>query len=67
LLARLLAEPDIRPLAKFVIFGDARVLDMGAKVAGTNPDVARAKSETALRPGKAARSLSISQTATSTA
>ena len=48
LLARLLAEPDIRPLARFVIFGDARVLDMGAEVAGTNPDVARAKSESAL-------------------
>ena len=48
LLARLLAEPDIRPLARFVIFGDARVLEMGAKVAGTNPDVARAKSESAL-------------------
>ena len=27
LLARLLAEADIRPLAKFVIFGDARVLE----------------------------------------
>ena len=48
LLARLLAEPDIRPLARFVIFGDARVLDMGAKVAKTNPDVARATSESAL-------------------
>ena len=52
LLARLLAEPDIRPLAKFAIFGDARILDMGAKVAGTNPDVARAKSESALPAGE---------------
>ncbi len=52
LLARLLAEPDIRPLAKFVIFGDARVLEMGAEVAGTNPDVARAKSEDALPAGE---------------
>ena len=52
LLARLLAEADIRPLAKFVIFGDARVLEMGIKVAGTNPDVARAKSESALPVGE---------------
>jgi 4-hydroxythreonine-4-phosphate dehydrogenase len=52
LLARLLAEPDIRPLAKFIIFGDARVLDMGAKVAATNPDVARAQSESALPAGE---------------
>src|SRR5437868_3140755 len=48
LLARLLVEPDIRSLATFVIFGDARVLDMGAKVAGTNPDVTRVQSENAL-------------------
>lgn len=48
LLARLLAEPDIRAQASFVIFGDARVLEMGAKVAGTNPDVTRVQSETAL-------------------
>jgi 4-hydroxythreonine-4-phosphate dehydrogenase len=48
LLARLLAEPDIRPLATFVIFGDARVLDMGAKVAGLVPDVTRIQSEDAL-------------------
>jgi 4-hydroxythreonine-4-phosphate dehydrogenase len=48
LLARLLAEPDIRPLATFVIFGDARVLEMGAKVAGAVPDVTRIQSEDAL-------------------
>jgi len=48
LLARLLAEPDIRPQASFVIFGDARVLEMGAKVAGANPDVTRVQSENAL-------------------
>lgn len=48
LLARLLAEPDIRTQASFVIFGDARVLEMGAKVAGTNPDVTRVQSENAL-------------------
>lgn len=48
LLARLLAEPDIRPLATFVIFGDARVLEMGGKVAGLVPDVTRAQSENAL-------------------
>jgi 4-hydroxythreonine-4-phosphate dehydrogenase len=43
LLARLLAEPDIRPLATFVVFGDARVLEMGAKVARTPLDVLRLK------------------------
>ena len=48
LLARLLAEPDIRPQATFVVFGDARILDMGVKVAGTNPDVTRVQSENAL-------------------
>ena len=45
-------SPTSAPLAKFIIFGDARVLDMGAKVAGTNPDVARAKSDTALPAGE---------------
>ena len=48
LLARLLAETDIRPLATFVIFGDGRVLDMGAKVAGLVPDVARSQSENSI-------------------
>jgi 4-hydroxythreonine-4-phosphate dehydrogenase len=48
LLARLLAEPDIRPLATFVIFGDGRVLNMGAKVAGLVPEVTRIQSEDAL-------------------
>lgn len=48
LLARLLTEPDIRPLATFIIFGDARVLEMGAKVAAVIPDVTRIQSEDAL-------------------
>jgi 4-hydroxythreonine-4-phosphate dehydrogenase len=52
LLAKLLAEPDIRPLARFVIFGDSRVLEMGAKAAGIHPDVARATSESALPAGE---------------
>lgn len=52
LLARLLAEADILPLATFVIFGDARVLDMGGKVAGLVPDVTRAKSEDELPTGQ---------------
>ena len=30
--ARLLAEPDIRPQAQFIVFGDKRILDMGAAV-----------------------------------
>lgn len=47
LLARVLAEPDIRPMARFVIFGDARVLEMGAKVAATDPDVVRVKPDAA--------------------
>jgi len=48
LLARLLAEPDIRLRARFVIFGDARILDQGAKVAGTNPDVRIASPESGI-------------------
>lgn len=41
LLARVLAEPDIRPKARFVIFGDMRVLEAGAKIAGISTDVLR--------------------------
>ncbi len=48
LLARVLAESDIRPMAKFVIFGDVRILDMGAKVAKVDPDVTRVKPDTPL-------------------
>ncbi len=51
LLARVLVEADIRPQAKFVIFGDARVLDMGGKVAGTNPDVIAVKPDAPIPAG----------------
>lgn len=47
LLARLLAEPDICAQARLVIFGDARILELGAKVSGASPDVACVQSETA--------------------
>jgi 4-hydroxythreonine-4-phosphate dehydrogenase len=48
LMARVLAEPDIRSKATFIVFGDARVLAGGAKVAGVDPDVAVTKSDAAL-------------------
>jgi 4-hydroxythreonine-4-phosphate dehydrogenase len=40
LLAKLLVEPDVRASARFIIFGDKRILDAGAAVARTSPDVA---------------------------
>ncbi len=43
--ARLLAEADIRPKAKFVIFGDKRILDTGASVGRVDPDVLVVKAE----------------------
>jgi 4-hydroxythreonine-4-phosphate dehydrogenase len=52
LLARLLREPDLRDAARYVIFGDKRLLDLGAADAGLDPDVQLAASEDAL-PAKA--------------
>jgi 4-hydroxythreonine-4-phosphate dehydrogenase len=54
LLARLLVEPDIRPAARFVIFGDKRILDEGAKVAKVDPavTVVEAEDQVAAEPGK---------------
>ena len=43
--ARLLAEPDIRRNARFVVFGDKRILDAGAAVGGVDPDVLVVSSE----------------------
>ncbi|RAI34842.1 4-hydroxythreonine-4-phosphate dehydrogenase PdxA [Rhodoplanes serenus] len=39
LLAKALAEPDITAAADLVIFGDRRILDGGARVAGTRLDI----------------------------
>ena len=39
LTAKLLADSEIRPKAKFVVFGDKRILDAGAAVAKVDPDV----------------------------
>jgi 4-hydroxythreonine-4-phosphate dehydrogenase len=52
LLARLLVETDIRPKARFVIFGDKRILDGGAATGKVAPDVEIVTSETAV-PGRA--------------
>jgi len=43
--AKLLADPEIRPKAKFVVFGDKRILDAGAAVAKVDPDVKVVSSE----------------------
>jgi 4-hydroxythreonine-4-phosphate dehydrogenase len=39
LTARILAEPDLRAQARYVVFGDKRLLDLGAADAKTDPDV----------------------------
>lgn len=39
LLARLLREPDLRGAARYVIFGDKRLLDLGAADGKVDPDV----------------------------
>jgi 4-hydroxythreonine-4-phosphate dehydrogenase len=39
LAARIFLEPDLRHAAHYVIFGDKRLLDLGAKDAGVDPDV----------------------------
>jgi 4-hydroxythreonine-4-phosphate dehydrogenase len=39
LTARILAEPDLRHAARYVVFGDKRLLDMGAGDAGIATDV----------------------------
>jgi 4-hydroxythreonine-4-phosphate dehydrogenase len=43
--ARLLAESDIRPKARMIVFGDKRILEMGAAVGQVNPDVIVVSSE----------------------
>ena len=40
LTARLLADDEIRAAARFVVFGDRRILDDGAKIAGVALDIA---------------------------
>jgi 4-hydroxythreonine-4-phosphate dehydrogenase len=40
LTARILAEPDLRASARFVVFGDRRLLDLGIKDSGVNAHVA---------------------------
>ncbi|RFB76735.1 4-hydroxythreonine-4-phosphate dehydrogenase PdxA [Methylovirgula sp. 4M-Z18] len=50
LTAKVIALPEVRKAARFVLFGDKRVLDAGARVAGIDPDVAVASTvEEALR------------------
>lgn len=39
LMARILAEPDLRAAARYVVFGDKRLLDLGAKDGKADPDV----------------------------
>jgi len=39
LTARILAEPDLRGAAHFVVFGDKRLLDLGISDSGVDPDV----------------------------
>jgi len=39
LTARILAEPDLRAAARFVVFGDARLLELGIQDGGTDPKV----------------------------
>lgn len=43
--ARLLADPEIRSKARFVVFGDKRILDAGAAVGRADPDVHVVSSE----------------------
>ncbi len=40
LAARILVEPDLRHAARYVVFGDKRLLDLGAADAKVEPDVA---------------------------
>jgi 4-hydroxythreonine-4-phosphate dehydrogenase len=39
LTARILVEPDLRSAARYVVFGDKRLLDLGAKDGNVDPDV----------------------------
>lgn len=39
LMARILAESDLRASARYVVFGDKRLLDLGAQDGKANPDV----------------------------
>jgi 4-hydroxythreonine-4-phosphate dehydrogenase len=40
LTARILAEPDLRAAARFVVFGDRRLLELGIEDSGVDPNVA---------------------------
>ena len=40
LTAKLLANDEVRAAARFVVFGDRRILDDGARIAGVTPDIA---------------------------
>ncbi|MGL4289998.1 MAG: 4-hydroxythreonine-4-phosphate dehydrogenase PdxA [Phreatobacter sp.] len=50
LLAKLLVEPDLRSAARFVVFGDKRILDGGAAVAKVDPAVEVVASDDAAQP-----------------
>ena len=47
LAAKVLALPEVRSAARLVVFGDRRILDEGARIAGTAADVSVVDDETA--------------------
>lgn len=48
LTARILAEPDLRGAARYVVFGDKRLLDLGVADSGVDPEVVVVNSGEAL-------------------
>jgi 4-hydroxythreonine-4-phosphate dehydrogenase len=51
LAAKVLALPEVRSAARLVVFGDRRILDEGARIAGTAVDVRVVDDETAASAG----------------
>ncbi|HYY83681.1 MAG TPA: 4-hydroxythreonine-4-phosphate dehydrogenase, partial [Beijerinckiaceae bacterium] len=51
LAAKVLALPEVRSAARLVVFGDRRILDEGARIAGTAVDVRVVDDETAASTG----------------
>ena len=53
LTARVMAEPDVRAAARFVVIGDRRLYDAGARTAGVSPDLPTVASlDEALEPSE---------------
>ena len=48
LTSRILAEPDLRATARFVVFGDRRLLELGIRDSGVDPEVATVRDGDAL-------------------